>query len=242
MVGEGALDDVAEVYALHCDPKLDLGRIGLKEGALTSATDLVTVRVTGPGGHTSRPHLSADVVGALSAIALQTPLLLSRRVDPRGGVALVWGRITAGAAPNVIPGDGELAGTLRALDLTGWQVAGELLDEVIAQVAAPFGVGVEVDVVRFVPPTVNDATAVERLRRAAAASLGPEAGVATGQSLGGEDFAWMTQRTTGAMARLGVRTPGVADFPDIHQGNFVVDERAIAVGVRLLCQLAVDID
>lgn len=237
VIAEGALDDVAEVYALHCDPKLDLGRIGLKDGALTSATDMVTVRVTGPGGHTSRPHLSADVVGALSALALQTPLLLSRRVDPRGGVALVWGRINAGSAPNVIPGEGELAGTLRALDLTGWQHAGDLLDEVIRQVAAPFGVEVAVDVVRFVPPTVNDLAAVDRLREAATAILGPEACSPTGQSLGGEDFAWMTQRTTGAMARLGVRTPGRTDFPDIHQGNFVVDERAIAVGVRLLSQL-----
>ena len=238
VVAEGALDGVDEVYALHCDPRLEVGRIGLKDGPLTSATDLVTVRVTGPGGHTSRPHLTADVIGALSTIALQTPLVLSRRVDPRGGVALVWGRVNAGATANVIPGEGELVGTLRALDLEGWQAAGALLDEVIGQVAAPFGVGVDVEVVQFVPPTVNHPDAVERLRGAAATILQPDACRPTGQSLGGEDFAWMTQRTVGAMARLGVGTPGMTEPADIHQGNFVVDERAIAVGVKLLCQVA----
>ena len=60
----------------------------------------------------------------------------------------------------------------------------------------------------------------------------------TEQSLGGEDFAWMLQQVPGAMARLGVRPAGQAVAPDIHQPTFDVDERCIAVGVKVLCELA----
>ena len=65
--------------------------------------DQVTVTVTGTGGHTSRPHLTADLVGALGALATETQLLLSRRVDPRSGLSMMWGRIHAGSAANAIP-------------------------------------------------------------------------------------------------------------------------------------------
>jgi metal-dependent amidase/aminoacylase/carboxypeptidase family protein len=61
---------------------------------------------------------------------------------------------------------------------------------------------------------------------------------ATEQSLGGEDFSWMLQQVPGAMARLGVRTPGSATWPDIHHPSFRVDESCIAVGVKVLADVA----
>ena len=68
--------------------------------------------------------------------------------------------------------------------------------------------------------------------------LGPDAVELTEQSLGGEDSAWLLTRSPGAMARLGTRTPGGRTY-DIHQGDFVVDEGAIAVGMRVLARVAV---
>ncbi|MFX4272362.1 amidohydrolase [Propionibacteriaceae bacterium Y1685] len=238
VIAGGALDGVTEVYALHCDPKVEVGRIGLKVGALTSAADQIVVRATGSGGHTSRPHLTQDLVGALGALACEAPLLLSRRIDPRGGVSLIWGRIRAGAAPNAVPGEGEIAGTLRALDPAGWEAAGALLPELLEQIVAPYGVQIEVEHERGVPPTINHASGIDRFRASALRMLGPDSTEPTEQSLGGEDFAWMVRRVPGALARLGVRTPGVDSFADIHQPNFTVDERAIGVAVRLLVGLA----
>ena len=58
--------------------------------------DSITVRVSGPGGHTARPQLTVDLVAALGDILVRTPLLLSRRMDPRAGLSLVWGCVTAG--------------------------------------------------------------------------------------------------------------------------------------------------
>lgn len=234
----GVLDGLSEVYALHCDPRTDVGQIALRVGPITSAVDQVTVTLTGSGGHTSRPHLTADLVGALGALATETQLLLSRRVDPRSGLSMMWGRIHAGSVANAIPQVGVIEGTLRALDENGWRTAQRLIPELVSQIVQPFGVGVEVSVTAGVPPAVNHHLGVERLSHAARSVLGPHGVTTTEQSLGGEDFAWMLRQVPGAMARLGVRPPGQAAAADIHQPGFDVDEECIRVGVSALAAVA----
>jgi amidohydrolase len=234
----GVLKGVTEVFALHCDPRTDVGQVGMKVGPITSATERVHIKLSGPGGHTSRPHLTADLIGALGALATTAPLMLSRRVDPRSAASLIWGRISAGSVANAIPQTGEMEGTLRALDVTGWEAATKLLPELAGQIVAPFGVQIQVDIDDGVPPTVNSAAGVHRLRYAAESMLGPSAVTLTEQSLGGEDFGWMLQQVPGAMGRLGVRIPGDLSAADIHQPTFTVDERCISVGVKLLAEVA----
>ena len=63
--------------------------------------------------------------------------------------------------------------------------------------------------------------------------LGEPGLVPTTQSLGGEDFAWYLEQSPGAMGRLGTRTPGGPTY-DLHQGNLRVDERAVAIGAKVL--------
>ena len=55
LIAQGALEGVERVFALHCDPGVDVGKIGLRAGALTSAADRIEVWLEGTGGHTSRP-------------------------------------------------------------------------------------------------------------------------------------------------------------------------------------------
>jgi amidohydrolase len=233
----GVLQDLTEIYALHCDPRTDVGQLALKVGAITSAVDQVDITLSGIGGHTSRPHLSQDIIGALGELATTTQLVLSRRVDPRSGVSLMWGSIHSGSVANAIPDTGKIVGTLRALDVAGWQQAKQLLPQLAADIVRPFGVEVDVAVTDGVPPAVNHAQGIRRLTLATERVLGASAIASTEQSLGGEDFSWMLQQVPGALGRLGVRTPG-KKCPDIHQPTFVVDEACIAVGLKVLAEVA----
>jgi amidohydrolase len=237
VIAAGALDGVSSVFALHCEPKLDGGQVGTRIGAITSALDEVHVTLTGPGGHTSRPHLTGDVVFALGQVITGVPAVLGRRLDPRWAVNLTWGAVQAGQAPNAIPPLGAVAGTLRCLDARAWERAAEELRRAVAAVVAPLGVQAEVRVVKGVPPVVNDATGIGLLEQAAHEVVGPEAVVLTEQSLGGEDFAWYLRDVPGAMARLGTRTPGGHSY-DLHRGDLVVDERAVGHGAALLARTA----
>ncbi len=237
MLAAGALDGVAHAYGLHCDPTLEVGRVGLRVGPITGAADAIKVYLSGRGGHTSRPHLTQDLTFALATLITELPAVLSRRLDPRAGASMVWGMVRAGAARNVIPASGEAAGTLRMLDPLAWAEAEGLVRESIDQLLAPYGVSAEVDYVRGVPPVVNDHTSTGRLADAVELVLGEDGVVATTQSLGGEDFGWFLESVPGAMARLGTRTPGGPTY-DLHQGDLRIDERAVPIGARVLANVA----
>lgn len=233
----GVLDEVDRIFALHSDPGVDVGKVGLKLGPLTSASDRVEVTLTGPGGHTSRPHLTADLTFALAKLTTELPAVLSRRMDPRAGVSVVWGIIQAGAAPNVIPQSGLVAGTVRILDAVAWADCERVVRQAVAEIVKPYGVEAVVDYHRGVPPVVNDETSHRILVRAVTDMLGVAGQVSTPQSLGGEDFGWYLDQIPGAMFRLGTRTPGGPTY-DLHQGNLRVDDRAVPVGAKVLAGAA----
>jgi amidohydrolase len=235
-VNDGALDGVSRIFALHCDPKLDVGQLGLRVGPITASFNQLDIRLTSPGGHTARPHLTADVVFALGMLITELPGLLSRRIDPRAAVSLVWGAVNAGIAPNAIPTGGTLAGTLRMLDGHYWDQLEAVVTRLAEQVVAPTGVEIKIDYDPGVPAVVNDGTLVGLQTQAAIAAFGPASVSDTPQSMGGEDFAWYLRMVPGSLARLGVRTPG-ATSGDLHQSDFDIDERALAVGVRFTASL-----
>jgi amidohydrolase len=238
VIADGELTGLERVFALHCDPRLPVGMAAFRAGPITAGADRIRVTLTGPGGHTARPHLTADVVFALGEVITGLPALLTRLADPRSGLSVVWGQIHAGAVANAIPGTGFVEGTIRCLDSAVWESVHGLVPDLVHTVATPYGVDVNVDMHTSVPPCVNDEAATELFRAVATDMLGAENVRGTDQSLGGEDFAWILNRTPGALARLGVRSPEVADAGDLHQGSFDIDEAAISVGVRLFAGLA----
>ncbi|MBO8194423.1 amidohydrolase [Streptomyces oryzae] len=234
----GVLDGVGSILALHCDPRVDVGRIGLRAGPITSACDRLEVVLSGAGGHTARPHLTTDLVTAAAKLVTEAPALLARRVDARSGLSLTWGRIESGHAPNVIPQRAELSGTLRCLDLPTWREAPDLVHAAIDELATLHRAKCELTYVRGVPPVVNEPSATALLREAMAARAGAAAVETTEQSLGGEDFSWYLEHVPGAMARLGVRPVGDRRSRDLHQGDFDADEGAITAGVELFTAAA----
>ncbi|MFF0472391.1 amidohydrolase [Streptomyces sp. NPDC004284] len=238
LVEAGVLDGVGRIIAVHCDPRVDAGKIGLRVGPITSACDRLEVTLDGPGGHTARPHLTTDLVTAAARVATDVPAVLARRVDARSGLSVTWGRIESGHAPNVIPQHAELSGTVRCLDLPTWRDAPDLVHAAIDEVATLHRAKSTVTYVRGVPPVVNAPAIAELLHEAMAARRGPHAIEDTEQSLGGEDFSWYLEHVPGAMARLGVRTPGDTRVRDLHAGDFDVDERCIETGVELFTAAA----
>jgi amidohydrolase len=236
VVASGVLDGASRAFALHCDPSIPAGTIGLRTGAITAACDRIDITLLGPGGHTARPQLTVDLVDALGRLITDLPGLLSRQVDPRSGMSLVWGAVNAGIAANAIPQRGSLRGTVRVLDRELWKDAEDLMRSLVERVAATTGAEVDVDYVRGLPPVVNDPRAVALMRAAGLETVGNDRMVVSPQSMGGEDFGWFADVMPIALARLG--THGGGPPLDLHRGTFDVDERAIGVGVRLMARTA----
>ncbi|KAB2809706.1 amidohydrolase [Pimelobacter simplex] len=239
LISHGALEGVDRIFALHCDPSVDVGAVGLRSGPITSAADRIDVRLEGSGGHTSRPHLTGDLTFALAKITSELPAVLSRRMDPRAGVSVVWGMLRAGSAPNVIPDHGIASGTVRILDAEAWASCEAVVREAVLDIVRPYGVTASVDYLQGVPPVVNDRLSVAMVASAADDLLGLHHRTEVEQSLGGEDFGWYLEHVPGAMFRLGTRTPGGPRF-DLHQGDFEADEAAVGFGAQMLAGVALN--
>ncbi|MEU2032186.1 M20 family metallopeptidase [Nocardia amamiensis] len=239
VVATGAMAGVERIFALHCDPRLEVGRVGIRVGAITSAADTIELVLDSPGGHTSRPHLTSDLVYAIGTVITGLPGLLSRRIDPRTSTVMVWGAVSAGKAPNAIPQTGMLTGTIRTGDHDTWSLLEPMVREIVDGLLAPTGVRYQLNYRRGVPPVVNEEHST-RMFEDAIRALGPDALADTMQSGGGEDFSWYLEEVPGAMARLGVWS-GEGEQLDLHQPTFDIDERALAVGVRVLSNIVLSV-
>jgi amidohydrolase len=234
-IAAGALTGVSRIFALHCDPRLAVGRVAITAGPITSAADSVEITLHSPGGHTSRPHLTSDLVYGMGTVITGLPGVLSRRIDPRYGTVMVWGAANAGTAANAIPQIGTLAGTVRTASREAWLEMEGLVHEIVSGLLAPLGIEHSLQYRRGVPPVVNEERSTQIMTHAIEA-VGPEALADTRQSGGGEDFSWYLEDVPGAMARLGVWS-GQGDQLDLHQPTFDLDERALAIGVRVLVNI-----
>ena len=239
VIADGGLDGVDAIVGLHCAPQYDVGQIGLRAGAITSAADMATITLSGPGGHTARPELTVDMVSVAARLVHELPRRVAAMFDDPSDIKIVFGAIHSGDAANVIPTHSELTASIRTPSADVWEKAERFFERALADLVADSGAEFSLDYVHGVPPVVNDAPVTEMVRAAATGEFGSGAVTEAVQSWGGDDFAWYTRELPGTYVRLGVHDPDSAEPRlDLHVGHFDVDERAIALGVRLMAATA----
>ena len=237
VIATGALDGIDAIFGLHCDPKLDAGHLGVRTGPLTGAADLVEIHLSGPGGHTARPHLTVDLVDVAARVVRELPPIVAEAAGD-SELLLVFGSISAGDAHNVIPTRAELRGSLRTPDRGVWHRADTLVRNALAQVVGPTGAAWDLMHRRGVPPVVNREHETALLAAAGVEVLGAHGVVTSPRSVGGDSFSWYLERTGGSYGRLGTHPPGLADRLDLHAGTFDVDESVIPLGAQILARAA----
>jgi amidohydrolase len=227
MSAEGVLQDVESIIAYHVDPSIPTGTIGLKSGPITSSADRFLFTVTGPGGHTARPHETVDTIGAAARLASQLPDLLQRAIDPRVPFALVFGSINGGKAANVIPTSVTMRGTCRLLDHDTWLEIPKIIERIAREIVAPTNADIEILYETGIPPVVNDSRVATTVGAAITESIGHNVVRPAYQSMGADDFANYLEAVPGVLLRLGVGTGR-----PLHSATFDLDEDAIAIGIK----------
>lgn len=239
MIKAGALVDVREIIALHADPTRDVGTVGLREGSLTAACDWLDIEIRGSGGHAARPHEGSDPIAAAAQLISAIYAFIPRSFDSHDPVVVTIGKIKSGYSANVIPGSASLSGTMRTLDHSVRRGTQERLRQLCEGVARASGSEIEVLFSGGLSAVINDSAINKLLREAASGALGADnVREIPRPSMGGEDFAGYLDHVPGAMFRLGVRSGRVGGEP-LHSPLFDVDERALAVGAKVLARTAV---
>ncbi len=239
MIAAGALENVKAIIALHLDPSRELGRIGIRDGALTAACDDVAFTIHGQGGHAARPHESRDPIAAAAQLISSLYLFVPRATDSNDAVVLTIGQIYAGDSSNVIPNQAHLKGTLRTLEASARRATRETIARVAAGIAHTSGTKIDVQISDGPPSVINYSGVNRVLRQAAAEVLGMEnIDTIAKPSMGGEDFAFYLEHIPGAMFRLGCKSSEATGYA-LHSAKFDIDERALVIGAKTLARAAV---
>ncbi len=238
MLDDGLIDPLPDVaFALHIMPNAKFGVLAGCAGPLMAAADQFTITVRGQGGHASMPHDCADPVPAAAAIVGTIQSMVTRRFRATEAVVVTVTQIHGGTTHNVIPDAVTLSGTMRTLSGAARERVHELVAETARQTAAAHGVEAACEIEPGFPVTLCDPRAVA-LGREVAHELGGEEGWRDlpDPIMGAEDFAYVLEKTPGAMFFLGVAPQG-EDWSQccaIHSPRMTVDEAALPHGAAML--------
>lgn len=230
----GVLDRVSRIYALHVDPSLESGVIGIRAGAAWSAVGKFRVALNGKGGHAAKPHLCADPVIAAAAVINAAQTIVSRCTDPLDSTVVSITRCEAGSTWNVIPPRAVLEGTIRAMKTDTLEWAACRLEAICQGAALASGVQPDFSWVCYTAAVHNDRNLSQK-----ATGIAGNLGFLVKEpppTMGGEDFAFYQQRIPGLICTFGVGdgTGAMA----LHSPLFAANPSGLSRASTLLASLA----
>jgi hippurate hydrolase len=239
MLGDGLFERFPcdAVYALHTAPGLPVGTIATGTGPLMAGAGTFDVTFTGAGGHGGQgAHLTPDLTVAQATYVMALQTIVSRDIPALEAAVVSVGYVTGGRpdAPNVMPAELSLGGTMRCFSKHSQDLIGRRIHELADTTAASYGCSATARVTWITPPLINAPDQVEIIARAARSALGTD-NVSTNLPpiAGGEDFALMLEATPGALVFLGNGTAPDGTVHNVHTPHYDFNDEAIAAGVAL---------
>jgi amidohydrolase len=238
MIEDGALEDphVDRTFALHLFSGLDLGKIGVRDGAFFASADEYDLVIRGKGGHGAMPQLAVDPIvgGAYFVTLLQT--IVSREIAPKDPAVFTVGKFEAGTTFNVIPAEATMKGTVRSFDPEVRKSMPERMERILAGLGHAMRFEYELKYHWSYPPTVNDPAMNDVVREVGRATLGADKVVEHDIVMWAEDMAFMQEQRPGAYFIVGARGGDSTSFPH-HNARFDIDERALDIGYATMVAL-----
>jgi hippurate hydrolase len=243
MIEEGAIDDVAAAFALHVSPNMPSGSVWTKGGALMASANVLEITVTGKGGHASTPFLANDPMPVAAEIVQALQVMVTRHINTFDPVVVTITKMRAGTTSNVIPEQVKMIGTLRAVSEYGRQRAIEAMTRLVDRIADAYEMDASLYVEPGYPVTMNADDGAAFALRVASELLGADAAhtMAT-PVMGAEDFSYVLQQRTGALAFLGACPPGENPIRAhaCHSNRMTIDENAMRAGTAMYAALALE--
>ncbi|MGX8680760.1 MAG: M20 metallopeptidase family protein, partial [bacterium] len=203
--------------------------------------DFFTITIKGQSAHGSAPHLGIDPIAIAAHLIVNVQMLHARMIDAKERFVVTFGQMTAGSAPNIIPDEAVLKGTIRTYDSEIREKIISHFQTIVRETAAMFQGEAELTFDMSVPVLYND-PAITSLLGEAFSRILPEDHVhpeIPPLSIS-DDFSHFGLRIPSVYVLLGA---GMADYPaySLHDARIVFDEEAMVTGCMLYVQAALTI-
>jgi amidohydrolase len=240
MLEAGVMADVDAILGIHLWPDLPSGKVSLAAGPRMASADKLKITVRGKSSHGSMPHQGVDAILAAAAIIMNLQSVSSREIAPLEPAVISIGKLAGGTGWNITCGEVTLEGTTRCFSHEVRKNFPLAIERIISNTAATFRAQADMEYIAIAPPLINE----PRIAKLAAASLcklyGDNVLGDIEKVMGGEDFAFFSEKTPGAMAFIGIGNKAKqTDYP-LHSNKFNIDEDVLPIGAALHAQFALD--
>lgn len=240
MMEDGLFSEVVpdEIFAFHCLPEMDCGRIGMKKGKYMASTDELYLTVKGRGGHGGTPNLNIDPIVIASNVIVAMQQIVSRNADPMMPTILSFGKMMGEGRTNIIPDEVKIEGTIRTFS-EEWRLEAHKRITSIAQgVAEGMGGSCDVFIDFGYPYLVNDDDTTQNTFDNGVEYFGDSKVEWLEQRMTAEDFAFFAQKIPACYFRVGTH---IKDTPitNLHRPNLMIDEKSIEYAMGFMAYNAV---
>lgn len=240
IIAAGELDDVDRIFGIHLSSAIPVGKYGIKSGPDMASCDRFRITIHGKAAHITTPQAGADslFIGALIVAQLQT--VVSRLISPVEGALIGVGRFSSGTTYNIIPGEAELEGTIRAFSPEARKKLWDAVKSIGENVAKEYGASADVSIEDICDPCTNPADTTAEVV-ASSKKLVPEEDVLTGidKRFGSDNFADYMRKAPGTYVHAGSRDSEATGWPH-HNEHFDLAEDSYPYSAALAVQYVLD--
>jgi amidohydrolase len=224
------------IGAIHCDPSIETGKVGFREGMYMASGDEIFLTIKGEGGHAAMPHKTADTILIAAEILVALQQINSRHCPPSIPSVLTFGKIIGNGAVNIIPKEVKIDGTFRTMNEEWRAEAKRLIKKISSSIAENHGATCEVNIIHGYPYLENELEYTKRVRGIALEHLGKENIIDLDIRMTTEDFSYYSQIMKSTFFRLGVGKKN-EENKALHNSNFIADKGALKIATSLLSDI-----
>lgn len=225
MIDAGAINGIDEIYALHLNPDIPVGKIGTTYGAMFAGCCEADVDFAGYGAHCACPEKGANASHAMIEFCTQ-----AIRVAEQIGLLFNCGVLSAGTARNVIADKAHAEFTSRYFDMDKCEAFMMEVERILLATDEKYGTNHNLKLSCMYAPLINSALAVDKVKSLCDNTVDTDAYYTA------EDFSAYLEKIDGCMVWLGVRDD--THVSPLHSDTFDFDERALLYGTELFLKLA----
>ena len=245
MLAAGVLENPkADVgMALHVNSGTPSGMFLCGLGVCMAGCTLFKIKVKGTGCHGAMPETGVDPINIATHIYLSLQEIVAREIAPTSPVALTIGRFDGGKAPNIIPEEVVMEGTIRTMDRDLSDKIYNRIEEISKQTAELFRGYAEVTETASAPPLLNDKELVKEMAGYIKEITDPSKVYLFEQGgMGSEDFASYTYEIPCSYLLLGAGSPQENPLfgRPMHNDHVVFNEDIMPLGSAALATCAED--
>lgn len=238
MIEAGVLENpkVDAAMAMHVNSGTPSNLVLCGLGPIIAGCNRFRIVVKGSGCHGAMPELGVDPINIAAHIYISLQEIISREISATQSAVVTIGKFVGGEAPNIIPSEVVMEGTIRSLNKEIGEFIFNRINDIVTSTAKMFRGEAELIELSSVPPLANDTNFANEVTSYLRDLLGEKSVVVfEGGGMGSEDFASYSYKVPSIYLMLGagIKQENPLYGEAMHNEKVVFNEDILVTGAAM---------